>query len=287
MGPLLILSWAWAAALSLIPLDPVTVAPAPATPLTAHLRAEYALTTGALLVSGLLDGVVKPGLGGTLTCRTLDNGARCDPAALWTWDRRSLGLRDRGWSVVSNAGQAFALGGSAAFVVVNAWALHRGLPAHDVAVDFVVLLESFVISHVAGLTLKYAVRRPRPQLYIEGGRRGTESMLSFPSGHTAATASSLTAASTIFWQRHPKSRWRFLPPAITAATTALVAYGRVATPKHFVSDVLAATALGTSVGLAVPLLHTAFPERAWQLRPTVLHPPEAPPAPYLVLEGSI
>lgn len=246
----------------------VAPAPAPATPFAASLAAEYPLSLGILASTAVLNGAVKQTLGGDLPCRTLDNGGRCDPAHLWAWDRRSLTLRSRGWSITSDVGQGMALGGSAVMVLADALLHHRGKPVTDAATDFVVLLESVALSTGVNQVLKYAVRRPRPQLYQLGGNRGVESELSFPSGHTQATAAALTAWSTIFWVRHPQSRWRYVPYGVSAATTGLVAYGRVATPKHFASDVFVGAILGGVIGFAVPKLHAKWPERALHLSVT-------------------
>ena len=253
---------------ALTPTTPPQLEPAPvtATPFTVNLPVEYVLSIGSLLTTGIMDSAVKMSLGGVLPCRTLDNGGRCDPATLWSWDRRSLSLQNRAWSVVSDVGQNLAIAGSAVAVVTDALLHHRGRPGYDAAVDFLVLLESYAISTAVNQLLKYAVRRPRPQLYKLGSRRGVEAELSFPSGHTSAAASTLTAWSTIFALRHPDKSWRYVPYVLSAGVTGLVAYGRVSTPKHFASDVVAAAMLGGIIGFSVPLLHRTWPERQLQVQ---------------------
>ncbi len=76
---------------------------------------------------------------------------------------------------------------------------------------------------------------------------------SMPSGHTTATFA--FAASVIV----TSSRWAQLPriAMVTSALTAgaLVAFARVYTNQHWFSDVLAATALGFTVGLIIARWH--------------------------------
>ena len=263
---------------ALAPTAPPLLEPAPvvASPFTVNLPVEYVLSAGALVTAAILDSAVKMSLGGQMPCRTLDGGARCDPAALWSLDRRSLSLHNRGWSVVSDVGQTLAIAGSTAAVVADALLHHQGRPGLDAAVDFAVLLESFAVSTAVNQLLKFAVRRPRPQAYKLGTHRGVEAELSFPSGHTSAAASTLAAWSTIFALRHPDTLWRYAPPVLGAGITGLVAYGRVSTPKHFASDVVAAAVLGGIIGFSVPMLHRTWPERQLRLQVTAQAPGARP-----------
>jgi membrane-associated phospholipid phosphatase len=280
----LCLTWLGQAA----PMPPTSPAleppPMTASPLRVNLPVEYVLSAGTLVTTAILDSAVKMSLGGQMPCRTLDDGGRCDPAALWSLDRRSLSLHNRGWSVVSDVGQTLAIAGSAAGVIADALVHHRGRPGHDAAVDFAVLLESYAISTAVNQLLKFAVRRPRPQAYKLGTHRGVEAELSFPSGHTSAAASTLAAWSTIFALRHPHSPWRYAPYGIGAGVTGLVAYGRVSTPKHFASDVVAAAVLGGIIGFSVPMLHRTWPTRQLQLQLTA-QAQGAPPV--LALSGRL
>lgn len=232
----------------------------------ANLQVELVANAGTLLTVGLLSSVVKMSLGGGMPCRTTDNGARCDPSALWSLDRDALGQRSRAWAITSDISQGLALGGAAAAVVADALWHHGARPGHEAAVDFVVLFESFNVANSVNQLLKFAVRRARPQLYAVDGRRGFEGQLSFPSGHTLAAASALGGWSTIFAVRHPRSPWRFAPAAVAAAGTGVVAYGRVRAGAHFPSDVMAAAVLGGVSGFVVPMLHRTPRGDTWQLQ---------------------
>jgi membrane-associated phospholipid phosphatase len=225
------------------------------TPFTVQAVPEAVLTVGSLLTWGILDGLVKPSLGGGLPCRTIDNGTRCDPMALGAIDRRTYAYQSVPWAKVSDAGQALALAGTSAAVIADALIGHHGRPFYDAGVDFLVLTETFALGTAINQVLKYAVRRPRPQLYLPDSSHAVEAELSFPSGHTTAVATSMAAWSTIFMLRHPHSVWRWAPLGVSAAVTGTVAYGRVATGKHFPTDVLAAAISGGAVGYFLPMIH--------------------------------
>jgi undecaprenyl-diphosphatase len=104
--------------------------------------------------------------------------------------------------------------------------------------------------------LKLAVRRPRPTQYDpQRGLGSVEHQLSFPSGHTAATAAIAAASATTFVLRHRSSPWRFVVIGAAVAVTALTGYGRVGGGMHFPTDVLAGALLGGSIGVLVPGWH--------------------------------
>lgn len=94
------------------------------------------------------------------------------------------------------------------------------------------LLRAQIVSQTFVQATKYAVRRDRP----------TGECCSFPSGHAA---SAFAAASVI--ERH--LGYRFSLPAMTIAT--YVATSRLHDNRHFLSDVVFGSALGTASGWTV------------------------------------
>jgi membrane-associated phospholipid phosphatase len=125
--------------------------------------------------------------------------------------------------------------------------------------ESLMMVEAFTLSGLVANVVKYAVRRPRPYAYApdttaeELGAR--ETTLSFFSGHTSIAFSMASCYSYLFTTRHPQSR--FVAPVWigTHALAGLTGMMRVMASKHFTTDVLTGAAVGSTVGLIVPLLH--------------------------------
>ncbi len=104
------------------------------------------------------------------------------------------------------------------------------------------LIQSILMAELMTQTLKYSVRRERP----DGSGAN-----SFPSGHAADTMAFATAL-----ERH--FNWKFYLPAYAAAT--YVAMSRLHDNVHFVSDVAAGAAVGIIAGRTVTRTgHRPFP----------------------------
>ena len=136
--------------------------------------------------------------------------------------------------------------------------------ARDMVTDSAVVLEAFLISNVAVITLKHAMRRPRPSQYTDAAPEeyfgSLEHQLSFPSGHAAAVSSAMTATTMTYWLRHPDSPARWVLAGSSLGLTVVTALGRVQAGKHFPSDVFTGAVIGTTTGLAVPWVHRAESE---------------------------
>ena len=113
-----------------------------------------------------------------------------------------------------------------------------------------IALYLFMTNLVAGLLvwlLKVPFGRVRPKLYFEQNLYGFEwfeiqpNFVSFPSGHTITIISTVVAFSLLF----PKWRYLLLPLG------ALIAFSRVVLTKHYMSDVIFASFLGTMVAIAL------------------------------------
>ena len=123
----------------------------------------------------------------------------------------------------------------------------------------VLYVEAISIAMGAKNALKLAIERYRPFMYEDTVSEDLVSdgdyVNSFPSGHTTVAFTGASFATYMFANYHPHSPW-ILPMAVgsyafAAATAAL----RVLSGNHFITDVIAGAAIGTAIGIAVPLLH--------------------------------
>jgi undecaprenyl-diphosphatase len=114
--------------------------------------------------------------------------------------------------------------------------------------------------------VKLAVRRPRPQAYIDAeahkddpnwSNASTDSALSFFSGH-ASMVGALGGTATYLAFARAKSPVRpWLTLALATSLTTFVAVERVRAGKHFPTDVIAGAFAGAGIGVIVPHLHRA------------------------------
>jgi membrane-associated phospholipid phosphatase len=125
------------------------------------------------------------------------------------------------------------------------YAIGRGIDDKRVSHLGSDLIQAELISELMVESLKYTVRRPRPN----GG-----SGYSFPSGHAADTMAFATAL-----ERH--LNWRFWVPAYAFAS--YVAMSRLNYNEHYVSDVMFGSAVGIIAGRTVTRPgHTPYPVQA-------------------------
>lgn len=116
--------------------------------------------------------------------------------------------------------------------------------------DWVVCAAGVAVAHGASIGLKRVVRRPRPADESVRVLVGTPSRLSFPSSH----ASSTTAAAVLYGGLLR----RRLAPAVVPPMLA----SRLVLGVHYPTDVLAGSALGALIGVAVRrLLRGKEPKR--------------------------
>lgn len=118
--------------------------------------------------------------------------------------------------------------------------------------DVLVVVEAVAVTAVATDTIKYAAARRRPFAWASGIRTSYGDDNSFVSGHSSATFAGAAAFGTLAMLRgYP--RWPLIYVAGFAGATA-VSYLRIAADKHWLTDVFGGAALGTAVGVALPLL---------------------------------
>lgn len=132
--------------------------------------------------------------------------------------------------------------------------------------DAVLYSESASITFASANLVKIAVRRPRPRAYRERDRLaalgqpypanpGTDSSLSFFSGHASQVAAlSATATYLAFSRSHGTTRG-FITLLAGTLLTSFVGYERVRAAAHFPTDVIAGAVVGAGIGTLVPALH--------------------------------
>jgi len=113
------------------------------------------------------------------------------------------------------------------------WGVGRAVGNHEVSHVGLDLLRAIIESEAMLQTLKYTVRRERPD---------HSSGYAFPSGHAADTF----AVATVI-ERHPGFRWSL--PAYAVAS--YVAMSRLHENVHYLSDVVFGAAVGTIAGRTV------------------------------------
>ena len=120
--------------------------------------------------------------------------------------------------------------------------------------DLAPVLESAIFAGLLQHISKYTVARERPFAYFgsQSVVPATDHNLSFFSGHTVLDFALTTSGGIVAHERHSK-----VEPLIWIGGYALgitTAYLRVASGAHYFSDVTIGAAVGTGVGIAVPLL---------------------------------
>ena len=122
----------------------------------------------------------------------------------------------------------------------------------------IVFQGAMINSGLINLT-KVLVRRPRPYNYNADAPLDTKlkksSRYSFFSGHSATTAYFAITTAKLYNDLYPNSNMRPYVWLGAALLPAAVSYGRMRAGRHFFTDVLVGTAVGTIIALVVPTLH--------------------------------
>jgi membrane-associated phospholipid phosphatase len=198
-----------------------------------------------------------------------------------TFDRTQLLAIDR-WAITqavdpharmySNLGLAAAVGYA---VLDPIWSGVRERSVLAGLIDATIYAEAIAVTSAVTNLTKLAVRRPRPQAYIDAeASRGdpsyanadTDSALSFFSGHASLTASISATATYLAFVRSPDSPRPWITLGAGAALTTFVSVERVRGGAHFPTDVIAGSFAGATIGVLVAHLHRheeARPQRVW------------------------
>ncbi len=110
-------------------------------------------------------------------------------------------------------------------------------------------------------TLKFLFPRVRPWIYMAPVTGSVPDVWggndSFPSGHATMAFAAAAFGITVAALELPSSSPWFVPFVATEASLAVItASFRVFSGMHFMTDVIAGAALGTAIGIALPLVHT-------------------------------
>ena len=120
-------------------------------------------------------------------------------------------------------------------------------------------LEAMSITGVFYTGSAYLWDRYRPLTYNDkapiGDRISGNARNSFLGGHPALVATSSFFVASVYADYHPESKFKYVLYGAAAIATGGTAYLRYRGGKHFPSDLIVGTALGTLSGLLVPKLH--------------------------------
>ena len=119
-------------------------------------------------------------------------------------------------------------------------------------------LEAMSITGLLYTGSTYLTNRYRPLAYNpEAGdeRFGGGAKNSFFAGHVALVGTSTFFTAKVFADYHPESKLRHLLYGVAIASTGATAYLRHRGGKHFPSDIVLGTAVGTLTGILVPHFH--------------------------------
>lgn len=131
--------------------------------------------------------------------------------------------------------------------------------ADEVPLDMLLTAEAVLGAVALNEGLKLAFARERPYLHAmtdpEAKQRRIDegdTLTSFPSGHTTATFAMAAAGGTIATLRG----YRLAPLVwiVGGALALTTGYLRMAADRHYFTDVLAGAAVGTGMGIGIPLL---------------------------------
>lgn len=209
----------------------------------------YLILSGGLLLSGIVIDQTNP-----IEPYTI--------AGLDTINRNEVNPFDRGATYNWNPGLSGASDVLLAGSILSPLLL---LSTKATKKDFgwLALMAGEVLSINYGLmtTVKNLTNRPRPYVYNTNApldsRTGPHSLESFYSNHVSTTAAMSFFVATVFTQYYPdmKTGLKITIWAVAATYPAVTGYLRVASGKHYPTDVMVAYAVGAVTGWLVPFLH--------------------------------
>jgi membrane-associated phospholipid phosphatase len=178
----------------------------------------------------------------------IDVRCPCDRNNVNSFDRFAIGFHSNAAAWVSDVTVGAAL---LAPVALDWFALGD---LRIFAEDMTVYAEALSISGALNVVAKQLAGRPFPRTYAGDPKlvSSTGGYHSFYSGHTTLTFTALSVASVTIGERYG---YKVLPWLVTLVVGASVAIERVAAGWHFPTDVLTGAAVGTAIGIAVPVIH--------------------------------
>jgi len=249
-------------------LAPVT---APAAPASRGME-EAPPARASFTVDPIADGAMIVGTGAFAGLLNLINGTgEVRPQQISpTFELSSLLAIDRGAisqavdpsaRSYSNVGLAAAVG----YAILDP--ILSGVREHSVRtglVDAVIYAEAMMMTWGVTNLAKIAVRRPRPQAYVDAranaddpdySNANTDSSLSFFSAHASLTASVSSTATYLAFARSPGTVRPWLTLGAGTLLTTFVSVERVRAGAHFPTDVIAGALAGAGIGVLVAHYH--------------------------------
>lgn len=222
-----------------------------------HARADDSDKIPGHSVSRPVDGGIQiAAFGAGLAAKLIPLRDR-DP---WTSEifKSDMGVRDnfsRRASHISDGLLALSLAAPALYLT--------GSTIEDVDGDRLLIYGQAMAINVAIASLtKQLVQRPRPYTYSNDPKvkayaksEGTDAYMSFYSGHAAITFAAATTGAYLLNTTSASPVAKNIAWGAGFGVAAMTASLRVRAGKHFYSDVLVGSIVGTSVGFIVPALH--------------------------------
>ena len=189
--------------------------------------------------------------------------ALCQPESVFSADRAAILLQspsaDRWSFVTQNTSGYLAFAIPVLWLILQLVRRRTTLAAGAKAwlADWTLLAQASVWNGLLTECARLLVQRPRPFVYSDPVRLGADAAnyTSFVSGHTSFSATAATSLVLILVGRGVPARWIGFVAAIMASLVFLTGLFRILAGRHFLTDVLAATLVGTTVAIAVAWTH--------------------------------
>ena len=184
----------------------------------------------------------------------------CEPPQVDVWARRQLLWANP--KAASNIGNILVVAVPAGAVLGLGFMAHaNGAKSGEVAEDLLLVAEAAAITTAIMQVSKFTVVRLRPDAWAGSGSTTANSRMSFFAGHSS-TVFAIAASATQVARLRGYAGWKWIAAASFVGAAAS-GYFRIASDNHWLTDVVAGAAIGTGVGLAVPLLvlHPADPRK--------------------------
>lgn len=181
----------------------------------------------------------------------------CDEAVVPAFDRWVLDQGFESAKTISDFGVAAMM--LAPLTLGWADAARREDPWDRAGEATIISVQTYGLTFLLTSAVKMAWRRPRPLTFRadfdKEDRYAGDARLSFFSGHSAVSFAAASLLTVMLVERNGTGLGSVLGASGAYLGASLVAYLRLAARKHFLSDVLVGAAVGTLIGILVPLVH--------------------------------
>jgi len=175
----------------------------------------------------------------------------CQVNSFDDWGHRNIRWSDAGAAGTASSVTAYALAPISAFGL-DALAAHMDGDISTFAADALVIAEAVALSSLTTQIIKFASGRQRPYAHYGGGSTSPDDNTSFYSGHTSLAFSLAVASGTVASMRgYSMAPWIWASGLAIAGTTA---YLRLASDKHYLTDVITGAVIGSAFGFAIPYI---------------------------------